>query len=539
MSTAFLKANHGDFKPAGLPREAPLRPATLPEGDMRLTGLFRGDEALHSVASSRGLPAASWLPRVALVLLLALSVGLPHTARAAVSPPLRQKLLSVYDEHEANPKGALEEIKRAASLALSAEDKTALLLMEGFILASMGNRDGDATTSFMRALTLLPDAKLPDSLGITIKRVPPSIERLFQAARKVAQEGKPTEGPKRTGPAVRITVEPDTSSKWRPTESMSRRRHLHTATLLISDEVLVTGGYDDGVLLADAERYDPEARIWRRTEPMKHPRAQHTATRLKGGKVLVAGGYGSTGFLAGAELYDPARHTWTAAGRMSRGRSQHTATLLNTGEVLVTGGKAESGPLANAELYNPETNTWKVIASMTSARNNHTATLMPSGKVLVTGGGKVEVYDPAKGEWSAANSVVGSGLHTATLLPSGKVLLVGELTEGNYRADAATHNPKDGSWETPVRMHRGRARHAATLLRSGKVLVTGGSDSGNTLAGAELYDPVTLRWTPLANMAEERTQHTATLLTSGEVLVAGGYAKSSKDTLSSAEIYKP
>src|SRR6266540_452435 len=67
-------------------------------------------------------------------------------------------------------------------------------------------------------------------------------------------------------------------------------------------------------------------------------RNNHTATLLPSGKVLVTGGADGFGLLASAELYDPASGTWTTTGSLAENRWHHTATLLPSGKVLVAGG---------------------------------------------------------------------------------------------------------------------------------------------------------------------------------------------------------
>jgi Kelch motif len=70
--------------------------------------------------------------------------------------------------------------------------------------------------------------------------------------------------------------------------------------------VLVAGGDNrDGGYLDSAELYDPANGTWTATDGLVTARDEHTATLLLSGQVLVAAGYGR-GFntLASAELYD-------------------------------------------------------------------------------------------------------------------------------------------------------------------------------------------------------------------------------------------
>jgi hypothetical protein len=66
---------------------------------------------------------------------------------------------------------------------------------------------------------------------------------------------------------------------------------------------------------------------------MTAPRTEHTATLLTSGRVLITGGSG----LATAELYDPEGGIFTPIGDMTTPRSGHTATLLPDGKVLIAG----------------------------------------------------------------------------------------------------------------------------------------------------------------------------------------------------------
>ena len=120
--------------------------------------------------------------------------------------------------------------------------------------------------------------------------------------------------------------------------------------------MLVTGGTGSGYL-STTEVYDPATNSWSSARSMAGARECHTATLLSSGKVLVTGGFiSNTSPLASTELYDPATNTWSSAGAMAMNRGFHTATLLNAGQVLIAGGSPNgyaSAALFSAELYTP------------------------------------------------------------------------------------------------------------------------------------------------------------------------------------------
>ena len=334
------------------------------------------------------------------------------------------------------------------------------------------------------------------------------------------------------------------SGTWVATGNLANARSSHTATLLPNGKVLVTGGQNGGNPLASAELYDPATGAWSATNSLAIPRYSHTATLLPNGKVLVAGGQTGSS-LTSAELYDPASGTWVATGSLANARSSHTATLLPNGKVLVTGGQNGGNPLASAELYDPASGTWVGNGSLQTARYSQTATLLPNGKVLVAGDGgsgllaSAELYDSPSASFGPSGDIVTLRVyHTATLLPSGKVLIAGGLNFDQYLASAELYDPVTGTWGTTGALATAREAHTATLLPSGKVLVAGGyNQSDRFLASAELYDPATGSWSATGSLAAARRNHCATLLGDGRVLVTGG--TNGPSALASAEVYDP
>ncbi|CAF1002235.1 unnamed protein product [Adineta steineri] len=186
---------------------------------------------------------------------------------------------------------------------------------------------------------------------------------------------------------------------WFSTGSMSDARYSHTASVLSSGNVLVTGGYNGIVgFLNSAELYGPSTGTWTTTGNMTNARSDHTASVLSNGKLLVIGGIGIGNIiLNSAELYDPSTSTWTTTSNMTNARSDHTASVLSNGKVLVTGGDDYNNYLNSVELYDPSTGTWTTTSNMTNARVSHTASVLSNGLVLVTGGlGNSVIYNSAE-----------------------------------------------------------------------------------------------------------------------------------------------
>ncbi|HVP65720.1 MAG TPA: kelch repeat-containing protein, partial [Anaeromyxobacteraceae bacterium] len=100
------------------------------------------------------------------------------------------------------------------------------------------------------------------------------------------------------------------------TGSMTVDRRFHTATLLPTGKVLFTGGETtsdrwsgiftmSGPDLASAELYDPSLGVFTPTEQLATGRSGHTATLLLSGDVLIVGGSANGYPLASVEMYDP------------------------------------------------------------------------------------------------------------------------------------------------------------------------------------------------------------------------------------------
>jgi Galactose oxidase, central domain len=339
---------------------------------------------------------------------------------------------------------------------------------------------------------------------------------------------------------------------------MNAARQFHTATLLLSGQVLITGGTGTRpgqVALASAEIFDPDTNTFTSVGEMTTPRARHTATLLPDGRVLIVGGNSPWPGSETAELYDPKARTFTRTGDMLAPELSHTATLLNNGKVLIAGLKPQ--------LFDPATGTFTVIGEYAPTPPNPygpygivgATTLLSNGTVLIAGEPSTEIYDPVTGTFRLGGAMTaGRGPRgdakppwyldgrTATLLTDARVLLTGgDFEDGGDFAEAELYNSGTGTFTPIKRMSRPRAYHTATLLRDGTVLIAGGfSHILWAIDSNEVYDPGSDTFWGTANLMFGRSYHTATLLMDGRVLLAGGYTGYPDNPHSaSAELYVP
>jgi hypothetical protein len=102
-----------------------------------------------------------------------------------------------------------------------------------------------------------------------------------------------------------------------------------------------------------------------------------------------------------------------------------------------------------------------------------------------------EVYDPARGEFTATGSMtMPRELHAAARLADGRVLVAGGFDGNATLASAEVYDPPTGTFAAAASMTAPRDWQVATPLAGGRILFTGGNDgAGNVLNNAELYEP--------------------------------------------------
>ena len=313
---------------------------------------------------------------------------------------------------------------------------------------------------------------------------------------------------------------------------LANARGGHTANLLPTGEVVVTGGGDNASTLGSTEIYDPATGRWSDAGDLAEARTSHTATTLLDGRVLVVGGINQAVPVGGAEIFDAATREWSSAGALRVPRASHTSTLLADGRVLVVGGDDAQFVFGTVEIYDPESGDWSAGARLSVPRAVHSATLLADGRVLVSGGinaqagtfTDAEIYDPASDSWTAvAPKNVAVAFHGSVLLQDGRVLTAGGVTAGAIPVRAAEiYDPATDEWTLISSSNDNHIAADPVQLDDGNVLFVAGGNRTGSWAIVEVYDPAADEWTIVGKVTTPRGLHTSLLLDNGLVFIAGG-----------------
>ena len=344
------------------------------------------------------------------------------------------------------------------SMATPRRFHTATLLPNGKVLVAGGEDAG--STAFASAELYDPSTGTFSATGsMTVPRVGHTATLLNNG--KVLITGGASD-PSEAAVASAELYDPGAGTFTATTGSMTTARVTHTATLLSDGRVVLVGGdviFFNGVqntnikALASAEIFDTNTGTFAATGNMTVPRENHTATLLTSGKVLITGGSdGALGnntpvvtLYASSETFDPSTGQFTAAGMMAAQRDFHTANLLASGKVLVAGGDSASQTNATADLFDPTSGSFTATSNLTEPRFYHDSSTLKDGTVLISGGSDngtrakatAEIYEPTAGTFTTTGSMNTARVwHTSTVLANGKVLITGGA--GNSSIPMAT-----------------------------------------------------------------------------------------------------
>jgi N-acetylneuraminic acid mutarotase len=321
--------------------------------------------------------------------------------------------------------------------------------------------------------------------------------------------------------AVEHGAQAQTPGAWKMAAPMPRPMgEIVGAT--IAGKIYVLAGLNDVTMTpyGTVWQYDPAANTWDVKKPMAWP-AHHIMAATYHDKIYVFGGFTRPKDLVAwqpinkAWEYDPANDSWKELAPMPTPRGAGQAVEVG-GKIYVIGGVKSNQPgnpgapiprgsateivVGTVEAYDPATNKWETRASMPTARNHYEAAAV-NGKIYAIDGrigtvfitksdviDLVEVYDPAKDQWTyATRSPTARGDVTGGVY-DGKIYVAGGEFQDTKRKmtfwAVEAYDPAQDLWtELP---HMQIARHGFAAAVVGNTLhMMGGSFQSDGMPGID------------------------------------------------------
>jgi N-acetylneuraminic acid mutarotase len=326
---------------------------------------------------------------------------------------------------------------------------------------------------------------------------------------------------------------------WTATSTIGApdKREFHTA-VWTGSEMIVWGGYNDGVFLNSGGRYDPSTDSWVPTTGSGAPAARwfHTAV-WTGTEMIVWGGDDGSSSLNTGGRYNPSIDSWVATTTTGApaARRYHTAVWTGT-EMIVWGGKVDADYLDTGGRYNPSTDSWvdTTTTGAPAARNYHTAVW--TGTEMIVWGGEGASgypnrggrYDPSTDSWlptTTKGAPAARYWHTAVWAGTEMIVWGGNDSLGNNLNTGGRYNPSTDSWVATSTTGAPAARRFQTAVWTGsEMIIWAGKNNEVYLDTGGRYNPSTDTWvaTTTVGVPIARWFQTA-VWTGSEMIVWGGY----------------
>lgn len=285
-------------------------------------------------------------------------------------------------------------------------------------------------------------------------------------------------------------------------------RQSHMMLTLADGRIMVVGGIGGANSQTESYLYDPAADHWSRGPAVPYPLIGPATVQLDDGRVLMAGGAELVGsrtstIYRSALLFDPVTRQFAPTGRLRDRRSGARAYRItrgpDQGQVLVVGGVETGGQVLSLELYDPATGQFTVantlaasLATILSAQLDDGRLLLlstvsgPSSTVIPT----TTIYDPDTRALRTLTSTRASTQLSFVLKQvDGRVLVVDGM---NRRVDR--FDPTTETFTAVARPPEARRGTSPLVLADGRVLLLGGSDLSTVVDAVLVYTPAADSW---------------------------------------------
>ncbi|XP_066268842.1 kelch-like protein 31 [Branchiostoma lanceolatum] len=251
-------------------------------------------------------------------------------------------------------------------------------------------------------------------------------------------------------------------------------------------------------------------------------------------------------------LLDTKTSTWQHLTDMVC-KSGHQAAVVMDNFLYVVGGEDQydasnqaKHSVNTAVRYDPRSNTWVQLAHM-NERRTHFHVNAVSGRLLAVGGrnaggtlSSVEMYDPAKNEWTYVSNLLYPRCCHAGAVHGGLLYIGGGYIGGTYSRSLICYRLSEDSWNDRTSMSQPRGWHNMVTVGE-KIIAMGGSQlSGKgdrvDVMHVESYSPLNDQWTTLSPILSGVSTAGAAAV-GNKVYVCGGWSESTRQYLKAAQCY--
>jgi len=295
---------------------------------------------------------------------------------------------------------------------------------------------------------------------------------------------------------------------WRKIQPLSEARFFSKSAAISDHEVLVIGGYSQSITaLMSCERIDVINGTTRPDASMGEPRVDFGMVQLPDSNIIVLGGYGNGVLVSSIEQYDRTTQRWSKIGDVSVPRRQLTAFLITPTKILTVGGRDENLTcLRDCEVFDLTTKKSRPVQAYPVRTSLCMVERMSDGTIIAFAGreggpGSVRhkelyAFDVATEKWSLKGSYpTPIYFPYIVTLPNGKLFSTG----GSYQESGNAENTYSDllaiessvGFDSIGHLNGPRDLHCAVLHENNSVLVIGGANEvGVVLSTCEIVDPV-------------------------------------------------
>ncbi|OQR77072.1 actin-binding protein IPP-like [Tropilaelaps mercedesae] len=191
---------------------------------------------------------------------------------------------------------------------------------------------------------------------------------------------------------------------WTQEAKMPSPKACH-GTAVLDNLIYVVGGDQNGLILADADLFDPVTREWQALTPLHQPRTMHGLCSADGA-LFAIGGIIEAGLTDSIERYDPMVDNWILLDHSLSNARAAMGVVSRRGLIYIVGGMVDNHRMVNTvEVYNPTTGVVSQLAAMKNPRSNMGIAVLHDHIYVVGGNGvrgplsSVERYSIDENTW--------------------------------------------------------------------------------------------------------------------------------------------